>query len=226
MLGAAALLGITGAAAAQHSHFSAARFHAVVVGSSRTPFAGVPWRYTVRAVDSSGHAVRGTTVVSVLVGGQPVDRVGQFGLGPRGRLRGRYSWSTILRGSRAVLQAKVTGPGGTRTATYLVRVRSYSGNPRFAARVTGRTHVPRAGAAWPFTVRALDSSGHPVSGTAIVRVIVRGRVVDTVGWFGFKGTLTKTYRWSRTLRGSLALLQANVVGPGGTRTVGYAVRVR
>ena len=49
---------------------------------------------------------------------------------------------------------------------------------------------------------------------------------DTVGWFGFTGSLRKTYSWSPTLRGQRALLQVSVAGPGGTRTVAYAVRVR
>ena len=53
-----------------------------------------------------------------------------------------------------------------------------------------------------------------------------GRVVDTIGWFSFNGVLHRTYRWSPTLRGQQALLQASVVGPGGTRTVGYIVHVR
>ena len=85
--------------------------------------------------------------------------------------------------------------------------------------------TPSSGQAWSFVVRA-SNAGRAVSGTAIVRVLVRGRVVDTVGWFGFKGTLRHTYSWSKTLRGKRALLQVSVAGPGGTRTVAYAVRVR
>ena len=223
LLGAAALLSTTGAAAAQKSGASAARFRATVAGATRTPFAGARWRFAVRAVDSAGRAVEASALVRVFVDGRRLDTVGQFGL--KGMLRRSYRWSTTLRGLSAVLQAKVTGPGGTQIARYPVRIRSYSGTPHFRASVSGRTRIPRAGASWPFVVRA-SAAGHPVAGTAIVRVLLHGRVVDTVGWFGFKGTLRRTYTWSPILRRSRALLQVSVVGPGGTRTVAYAVRVR
>jgi hypothetical protein len=224
LLASAALLGTAGAAAAEKHHSSAALFRASVAASTRSPFAGIRWRYSVRAVTSSGRAVQGSALVRVLVDGRPLDTLGQFGL--KGTLHGTYRWPTTLRGLSAVLQAKVTGAGGTRTARYPVRIRSYSGAPRFRALVGGWTRTPRAGAKWPFSLRAVDAAGRKVPGTAIVRVLVHGRVVDTVGWFGFKGTLRKIYRWSPTLRGSRALLQVSVIGPGGTRTVAYAVRVR
>jgi hypothetical protein len=224
LLGAAALLSTTGAAAAQKHRSSAARFRASVTGATPRPFAGLRWRYSVRAVNSAGQPVQASALVRVLVDGRPLDTLGQFGL--KGTLRGRYRWSTTLRGLSAVLQAKVTGPGGTRTAKFPVRIRAYSGKPTFRAVVGGGTRTPRAGATWTFSVRATDAAGRGVPGTAIVRVLVHGKVVDTVGWFGFKGSLRKTYHWSPTLRGSRALLQVSVVGPGGTRAVLYAVRVR
>jgi hypothetical protein len=223
LLGAAALLSTAGGAAARQSGATAPHFRASVVGSTKAPFAGVRWHYTVRAVDSAGRAVQASALVRVLVGGQPLDTIGMFGFD--GTLRRSYRWSTTLRGLPAVLQAKVTGPGGTRTARYSVRIRSYSGKPKFRAVVSGGTRNPVAGAKWPFSLKATDAAGHGVPGTAIVRVLVHGKVVDTVGWFGFKGSLKKSYRWSPTLRGQRALLQVNVVGPGGTRTVVYAVRV-
>jgi hypothetical protein len=224
LLGAAALLSTTGAAAAQKHSSSAVRFRASVTGATPSPFAGVRWRYSVRAVNSAGRAVPASALVRVFVDGRPLDTIGQFGL--KGTLSRSYRWSTTLRGLSAVLQARVTGPGGTRIASYPVRIRSYSGKPRFRATLGGGTRAPRASASWPFVVRSVDASGRPVSGTAIVRVLVHGRVMDTVGWFGFKGTLRRPYHWSPKLRGLRALLQATVVGPGGTRTVAYAVRVR
>jgi hypothetical protein len=160
----------------------------------------------------------------VLVDGRPLDTIGKFGF--KGTLRRSYRWPPSLRGLAAVLQAKVTGPGGTRTARYPVRIRSYSGEPAFHVVVSGGTRRPLAGVSWRFVVRARDAAGHGVPGTARVRVLVHGRVVDTVGWFGFKGSLRKTYRWSSSIRGQRALLQASVAGPGGTRTVAYAVHVR
>jgi hypothetical protein len=224
LLTAAALLGATGAAAAQKHQSAAALFRASVTGTTRVPFARLRWGYSVRAVNADGRAVPASALVRVLVDGRPLDTIGKFGF--KGRLRRSYRWSPNLRGLAAVLQAKVTGPGGTRTVGYPVRIRSYSGKPEFHAVVSGGTRQPLAGASWQFVVRARDAAGRGVPGTARVRVLVHGRIVDTVGWFGFKGSLRKTYRWSSAIRGQRALLQASVAGPGGTRTVAYAVHVR
>jgi hypothetical protein len=223
LLGAAALLSTAGGAAARESGITAPHFNASVVGSTKTPFAGMRWRYRIRAVNSAGRPVKASALVRVFVAGRVLDTIGMFGF--KGTLRGTYRWSTTLRGFRAVLQAKVTGPGGVRTVSYPVRIRSYSGTPHFRAALGGGTRTPRPALRWPYVVRAKTVLGNPVSGTVIVRVLVRGRVVDTIGWFGFKGTLRRTYHWSPTLKGARAVLQASVVGPGGTRTVGYAVRV-
>jgi hypothetical protein len=224
LLAAAALLGASGAAAAQKHRSAAALFRASLTGTTRVPFARVRWGYSVRAVNASGHAVPASALVRVLVDGRPLDTLGKFGF--KGTLRRSYRWSPNLRGLAAVLQAKVTGPGGTRTVRYPVRIRSYSGKPAFRVILSGGTRRPLAGASWRYTVRARDAAGHGVPGTARVRVLIHGRVVDTVGWFGFKGSLSKTYRWSSSIRGQRALFQASVAGPGGTRTVAYAVRVR
>ena len=224
LLGAAALLGTTGAAAAQANRSTAVHFRATLTAATRLPFAGPQWRYSVRAVNANGRAVPASALVRVLVDGRPLDTVGKFGF--KGTLRRSYRWSTTLSGLAAVLQAKVTGPGGTRTVRYPVRIRPYTGRPAFRTAVSGATRTPRAGVKWQFVVRAHNSAGQSVSGTAKIRVLLHGKVVDTVGWFGFKGSLRKTYSWSPTLKGQRALLQVNVVGPGGTRTVEYAVHVR
>ena len=101
------------------------------------------------------------------------------------------------------------------------------GEPDFG-RVTlyGKNRTPRAGARWWYVVRAVSTNGRRFSGTAIMRVVLRGKVIDTIGWFGFKGYLRRTYRFNRLLRGRRVVLQARVVGTGGVRTVGYLVRVR
>jgi hypothetical protein len=124
----------------------------------------------------------------------------------------------------------VIGPGGARTARYAVRVRSNvntrEGRPTFGTFVRTKTHKPAARAPWRFTVRAFGKRGRPVGGTAVARVVRGGRVVDTIGWFGFNGSLSRTYRWPSWLRGSPAVFQVKVIGRGGTRTVGFAIRVR
>ncbi len=222
---AAALLFVGGAAAAAPA---TPHFQATLRGDSHRPAAGEEWHFTVRAVDAAGRPVSGTAIVRVLVRGKVVDTVGWFGFD--GTLRRTYRWSTTLKGSTAVLEAKVVGPGGARTVTYDVRVTSAwaasTGRPAFRMTLAGTGRTPVAGTRWGYVVRAFDTSGRPVAGTAVVRVVVRSRVVDTVGWFGFKGTLQRAYRWSKKLRGASAVLQAKVVGPGGTRVESYAVRVR
>ena len=112
---------------------------------------------------------------------------------------------------------------GRNTAEYAVRVVPDNGKPRFRATLHGDDPKPRAGVPWHFTLRAFDGADNPVSGTAILRVVANGRIVDTLGWFRFNGLLGRTYRWPSALRGSSALLQATVVGPGGTRAAAAAV---
>jgi hypothetical protein len=98
--------------------------------------------------------------------------------------------------------------------------------PRFSVTVSGSNHSPRAGKLWRYVVRAVDPAGQPVGGTAIVQVLVRGRVVDTVGWFGFEGVLRRSYRFSTLLVGKSAVFRAKVIGPGGVRFAGFKVHVR
>ena len=224
LLAAAALLGITGAAAAHKQQSATAHFRASVTAAKHLPFAGRRWHYSIHAVNANGRPVPASALVKVLVDGRPLDTIGQFGF--KGTLNRTYRWSTLLRGIRAVVQATVRGPGGTRTVRLPVRIRSYSGKPAFTLGVSGGTRTPLARAPWTFAVRARNAAGRGVAGTAIVRVLLHGRLIDTVGWFGMKGLLRKTYSWSPRFRGQRPLLQVSMVGPGGTRTVAYAVRVR
>ena len=101
-----------------------------------------------------------------------------------------------------------------------------SARPHFRVTVYGQSRRPRAGVRWRYAVRAVTTSGRRVNGTAIMRVVVRGKVVDTIGWFGFKGLLRRSYRFNPVLKGKRAVLQAKVIGPGGSRVAGYLVRVR
>lgn len=224
LLAVTALSGATGTAAAQKQRSATAHFRASVTAVQHSPFAGSPWRYTIHAVNASGHAVPASALVRVFVDDRPLDTIGQFGF--KGTLKRSYRWSTILRGLKAVIQARVTGPGGTRTVRLPVRIRSYSGKPSFRLSVSAGTRTPLATAPWAFVVRARNAAGRGVSGAARVRVLLHGKIADTVGWFGIKGLLRKTYSWSPKLRGQRALLQVTMAGPGGTRTVTYAVRVR
>src|SRR5205814_5215729 len=96
-----------------------------------------------------------------------------------------------------------------------------SATARFRASVAGATRLPFAGPRWRYSVRAVNANGRAVAASALVQVLVDRRPLDTIGQFGFKGTLRRSYRWSTTWRGLTAVLQAKVTGPGGIRTVRF-----
>lgn len=194
-----------------------------LTGESGTAHAGARWRFAVSAADAAGHAVGGTATIRVVQAGRVADTLGVFRFD--GTLRRTYRWSPALGGSRAVLQATVIVSGAKRKVAFPVRVVADTGDPEFTATVSGQNRRPKVGTPWWWEVRA-RAGGRAAGGTAIVRVVVAGHVVDTVGWYGFDGAVGHSYRWSPKLRGSPALFQAKIVGPGGTRTVAYAVRVR
>jgi hypothetical protein len=123
-------------------------------------------------------------------------------------------------------RARVVAAGKRASSRSTVTAGRQAGSVRFRVTVSGQTRLPRAGARWRYAVRAVMYSGKRFSGTAIMQVVVGGKVVDTIGWFGFKGLLRKTYRFNPVLRGKRAVLRAKVIGPGGRRIVGYPVRVR
>jgi hypothetical protein len=195
-----------------------------LTGQSGAPHAGERWRFAVSAADTAGDAVGGTATIRVVQAGRIVDNLGVFRFD--GTLQRTYRWAPTLGGSRASLEATVVAEGTRRKLSFPVRVIADTGDPRFSATVSGQNRRPSVGTPWWWAVRARGAGGHAAGGTAIVRVVVAGKVVDTVGWFGFDGRLQRAYRWSLKLRGSPALFQAKIVGPGGTRTVAYAVRVR
>jgi hypothetical protein len=218
---------LAGGAAAAGTVHAQASFQATLQGQSRVPHMTARWRYSLRALDASGRPVAATAKVQVLAHGRVVDTVGLFSFS--GSLHRTYRWSPALDGSVATMRARVTGPGGARTALYRVRVQGTSastGRPRFRISLMAASHAPSAGTRWSYVVRARDAQGRAVGGTAIVRVVVNGKVVDTVGWFSFNGTLRRSYRWSSELKGQAAVFLVKVIGPGGKRTVGYGVRVR
>ena len=59
-----------------------------------------------------------------------------------------------------------------------------------------------------------------------MRVFVDGELVDTIGFFGFTGTLSRTHRWPAVLKGKTGVvLQAEVEGDGGTQRANLPVTV-
>jgi hypothetical protein len=100
-----------------------------------------------------------------------------------------------------------------------------TGRPTFKITITASAHTVRVGEPLRFTVRAVDANGKPAAGTAKMRVFLRKDAVDTLGFFGFTGTLTRTYRFSPLLKGKDVVLQAEVEGRGGTQRANWPVHV-
>jgi hypothetical protein len=101
-----------------------------------------------------------------------------------------------------------------------------TGKPRFDVQLSGESPRARAGRPWRYTVRATAKGGGKAGGTAKMRVFVDGELVDTIGYFGFDGTLSRTHRWPTVLRGKKGVvLQAEVEGDGGTQRVNFPVTV-
>jgi hypothetical protein len=96
----------------------------------------------------------------------------------------------------------------------------------FRASLRAPTHTPSVGKGWTYVVTARYPSGQPASATVVARVLDRGKVIDTIGWNGFKGRFRDTYRWPDSDRGRSLVFQARVIGPGGSTILTYRVRVR
>lgn len=98
------------------------QFTITLTGESRTPTAGSPWRYTVRAKAKPGLSSGATTAkMRVFVDQQLVDTLGFFAFD--GTLVKTHTWPRSLRGKTAELQAEVEGDGGTQRAVFRVNVR-------------------------------------------------------------------------------------------------------
>jgi hypothetical protein len=101
-----------------------------------------------------------------------------------------------------------------------------TGNPTFIIRLTTESPTATAGRPWRYTVRAMAKSGGSAAGTAKMRVFVQNELVDTIGFFAFEDTLSRTYRWPSVLKGKEGVvLQAEVEGEGGTQRANYPVTV-
>jgi hypothetical protein len=208
---------------ASSSDRAATHLKIILAGTGHVSRPGTPWRFALHVVDAAGRPVPASATVRVKAFGATVDTVGAFTL--KGSLTRTYRWSSKLRGVTCELQARVVARGVSRLVSYRVSVSGVTGHPKFTAQLKGSSHAALPGTPWHFLVRALNARGDSINGTVVIRVVAHGDVVDTVGWFGFKRRIVGSYRWSRALRGSVALFQATVTGNGGTRTLVFPVRV-
>jgi len=198
-------------------------FRVSLTADDHRPTAGEAWHFSVRASTTSGRPISGTVLIQVLMGGRVADTIGLFRFS--GVHETAYRWSPALAGATAFLQATVVTADGARRVRLAVNVVGKTGRPQFRVTLSGDGHSTQSGDPWHYRVRARDARGRPIGATAVVRVIVGGQVVDTIGWFRFRGGMRRAYRWSLRLQNTVALLQVRLIGPGGARTVGYMVRV-
>jgi hypothetical protein len=101
-----------------------------------------------------------------------------------------------------------------------------TGRPRFTVTLTAESPTGTVGKPWRYTVRATRPGGGPAGATAKMRVFVGSELVDTLGFFAFDGTLTRTHRWPPVLRGKNVVFQAEVEGEGGTHRKNLNVTIR
>jgi hypothetical protein len=98
---------------------------------------------------------------------------------------------------------------------------------RFTATFVAPTHTPAAGTPWRYAIYVRNlPEGNPIVASAHRYVLLNGRRIDTVGWNKFRGVFRQTYVWPRVDRGKALVFQARVLGPGGTITRNYKIRVQ
>jgi hypothetical protein len=96
----------------------------------------------------------------------------------------------------------------------------------FRAVLIAETHVPQANTRWRFTVKVTDPTGRPLSAALRVYVYEAGRRRDTIGWFGMKGTFTKTIRWASNTRGHSLTFRVVVLTAKARQNLDYWVKPR
>ena len=96
----------------------------------------------------------------------------------------------------------------------------------FKASLVTDGHTPAVGKPWHFTVTALNRDGTPVAGTVKAEVLLSGKLIDTIGWFGFKGTLKHAVRWRSDKKGQPLVFRAEIDANGGVRYLDYPILVK
>jgi hypothetical protein len=116
-----------------------------------------------------------------------------------------------------VLAAVLAGLGGAsaRAAT----------DAKYTATLTAGGHTVLVGQPWRWTVRTYTATGRPVGGTVIAQVLLGGKVIDTIGWFRYSGSLSRVYHYGDADRGKTVTFRARVIAKGRQRMLLYAVRV-
>ena len=96
----------------------------------------------------------------------------------------------------------------------------------YRATLKAPTHVPLVNSKWRFTVTVKGPDGKALPASLRVYSLENGRRVDTIGWFGMKGTFSKTIRWHPTTRGRSLTFRVVVIATGGQTKLSYWVKPR
>jgi hypothetical protein len=139
----------------------------------------------------------------------------------------------MTRGRRARLVRAAAAVALISTVAVLTAVQSASArtapaNPKPGFRVTLVTDGghPRVGRRWHYQVIGKTSNGTPLAATAEVTVLDGAHhKVDGVGFFGFNGSLARTYVWGPATRGKTLDFRVAVVSGGTVKNINYTVHV-
>ena len=85
---------------------------------------------------------------------------------------------------------------------------------------------PVAGEDWTFTVTARDDAGKPIGGAGRAYLLLNGKVYDTIGWFTFDGTYTRTLQFPLERKDLPLVFRAQVVANGGVKNADYPIKVQ
>jgi hypothetical protein len=94
--------------------------------------------------------------------------------------------------------------------------------------VLGQSHTPLAGSPWAYYVRAWGPDGKPFEGTIVLEVVTpKGRKIDGIGQFAFRGSWLRAYIWRRPDKGrTLNLKVSFLAGAKVVASTAYRVSVR
>jgi hypothetical protein len=96
----------------------------------------------------------------------------------------------------------------------------------FIASLTAAGHRPVAGEDWTFTVKAKNKDGTPTGGTVRALLLLNGKLYDTIGWYGFNGSLTHAVNFPLERKDLPLVFRAQVVANGGVKNLDYPIKVR
>src|ERR1051326_9098442 len=66
----------------------------------------------------------------------------------------------------------------------------------------GQSHTPLAGSPWAYYLRAWGPDGKPWQGAIDIQIVdLKGKKIDGVGMFAFKGSWLRAYIWRRPDKG-------------------------